>query len=401
MDFKKGTFAAATGTGNQTISGLGFTPKGLIIWTSYQTAAGFTDTQGSLFQIGLADGTRQNSSYGRSDDNTSPNDCDQTRSTTQICLIRSGAGATIRAGTLSSFASGEFVINWSTVDAVAAIFHYVVVGGAEISVAVDALEADSSNGFVTTAVTFLPKAVFFVHAIAAGDFCSFPNIGWMARHEDNTIGQGANYNVVEDAQATSDVWRYQRTNRCANIGSTSTGAVFNDFSYNQLGLGFDTFTSNTTVFLHFLAIGGIRAFATSLLQPAATGNQAITGSGFTPKGLFVASVGQTAQTTVQTEARESLGAGDGTAQGWEFCGALDAVNPSVAVGGHNASNIVVMATPNATGASTTTEAQASLSSLDSNGFTLNWGTADATAREVIVLALGNAAVVGGESSHVF
>jgi hypothetical protein len=60
-----------------------------------------------------------------------------------------------------------------------------------------------------------------------------------------------------------------------------------------------------------------------------------------------------------------------------------------------------MSTPAATGSSSTTEAQASLASLDADGFTLNWGTADATQREVLALAFGDAPADSSEHSSVF
>lgn len=400
MNVKKGTFTAATGTGDQTVSGIGFTPKAVMIWTSYQTAAGFTD--GYLFQIGMSDGTRQNSAYSRTDDNTSPNDCDTTRSNTQICLVRNVAGTNVRVGTLSSFGSGQFVLNWTTVDS-AVIFHYIAFGGTDLSVHVDEFITSAGTGFVPIAgFSFTPIAAILVQVPSISDRCNFPNIGWFTRNVNGTIGQGSFALNVEDAQATQDTFRYQRTVRCTSLLESVASTIFNDTSYTQLGFGLNTFSGSATPTTYFMVFGNISAYATSLLQPTATGSQAITGSGFTPKLLILSSVGQTAQTTVQANAKESFGAGDGSSQGWEYCGSNDAVNPSEAVGGHNTSNIVVMATPNATGASTTIQAEASLTSLDSDGFTLNWGTADATQREVIAFMIGDViSSGGGEHSSVF
>jgi hypothetical protein len=310
MNFKKGVFTANTSTGNQAITGVGFQPKGLMIWTSYQTAAGFSDTQGQLYHIGLTDGTRQNSMYARADDNTSPNDTDRARSTTTICTIRSTAGTNVRVGSLVSLDSDGFTINWTTADAVAAIFHYCAWGGVDLSAHVSAMSP--SDLVPTAAIPFKPTCTIFIHGVDAGDACNFPTFGFMSFNEDDTIGQGANYIVVEDAQATSDTWRYQRTNRSMSIGSATTGAIFNDLSHTGAWLQYDTFSSGTGLGIHFLALGGIASFGTNLLQPTSPGNQAKTGAGFQPKGLIITSVGQTAQTTVQAECRFSLGASDGT-----------------------------------------------------------------------------------------
>jgi hypothetical protein len=42
----------------------------------------------------------------------------------------------------------------------------------------------------------------------------------------------------------------------------------------------------------------------------------------------------------------------------------------------------------------TTEAIADLVTLDSDGWTVNWTTADATAREILALAIGDAPAAG-------
>jgi len=51
------TFTKATGTGTQTVTGVGFTGKALILWTTWLLAAGTTTA--SELCIGITDGTRQ------------------------------------------------------------------------------------------------------------------------------------------------------------------------------------------------------------------------------------------------------------------------------------------------------------------------------------------------------
>jgi hypothetical protein len=58
----------------------------------------------------------------------------------------------------------------------------------------------------------------------------------------------------------------------------------------------------------------------------------------------------------------------------------------------DSASIIKMLTPGAAG-SPTTNAVADLVSFDADGFTLNWTTADATAREILYLAFGSTAVV--------
>jgi hypothetical protein len=93
---------------------------------------------------------------------------------------------------------------------------------------------------------------------------------------------------------------------------------------------------------------------------------------------------------VQTEAKISLGFGDSSNQGHSWMGDLDAQNPIISARRHNIAQIVSMNTPAATGSSSTTEAEADLQNLASDQFELDWTTADATAREYLWVALGDA-----------
>jgi len=51
------------------------------------------------------------------------------------------------------------------------------------------------------------------------------------------------------------------------------------------------------------------------------------------------------------------------------------------------------------GATPTLAAEADLTSFNSNGFTINWGTADATAREIAYLALRGLSSGSSASNH--
>lgn len=405
MNVFKGTFAANTSTGNQTISGIGFTPKAIILWTSYRTATGFTD--GYQFQIGMADGTNQNS-WAVISNEAAPNDTDRAKSESQLILIRNVAGTNIRVATIVSLGSGEFVINWSTVDANAVVFHFMAFGGDEINVVVgnDTFAARySASNTDFDGLTFNPELVFFVGCVSSSDAANGPCLGWAASGvPGGTITQGSAAGQVRDAQSTSITGRFQSASRCVDIFSSSAQSLAVDLRFTGGWTVAATTPTAATTAAHYLAIGGISAKAGSGNQPTSTGNQAITGLDFTPKGVMVLSVGNTTSASVATESRFSVGGSDGSNQGWAWTGAVDNVNPIRTAIGHSVSNIVTMSTPDATGSASTTEAQASLSSLDADGFTLNWGTADATQREYLWVAMGDAPVDsggGGETSHTF
>lgn len=369
----QGTFTANTSTGNQVVSGIvdqasaAFTPKALLVWTTYQTATGFTDSQ--VFQMGVCDGDlNQGSSYSFADDNTSPNDTDRAFSTTQLVLIRNVAGTTQHAGAVTAVASGQFTINWTIVSATAAVFHFVAFGGTDCY-----FHAGNTNmsGVADTTLPFNPTGLLTIqYGDSAGNSCNYPNVGVVGFMEDNaTIVQGSAATNVENGQTVADTWRYQHTSFGSSILTGSTGAVYNTLTGTRLGWVLNS-GSVSSVSMLYLAFGGqARVAVGSGLQPTSTGTQAVTGAGFAPAWVGVFSVGQTAQTTVQTETRLSFGAMTAAAQGSCWVGNADAANPSVAARRHTTSIVVTMGTPAATGASSTVEAEASVASLDAGGFT--------------------------------
>src|SRR5690606_22269312 len=173
--------------------------------------------------------------------------------------------------------------------------------------------------------------ILFAQCAEAGDAWGSGSIGWMAQ-TGGTITQGSAVVNSRVGQTTTQTARYQRTDRCTSyLNSTSAATLWNDFSWGGLGINQNVLNS-TSVFVHGLAIGGVRAYAGSLTQPTATGTQAITDPGFTPKGMLFASVGNIASTSVATQHRLSLGGADATRQGWAWTGDRHNVNPSVCAG---------------------------------------------------------------------
>lgn len=394
---KVGTFTANTSTGVQTVTGINdgtdFTPEVVLLWTTYQTASGYTDE--AVWQMGASDGTSSWSVYCRTSDNNSPSDGDSTSSTSNWVQVRNLTGTDQRIGAFSAFNSGEFAINWTTADAVAAIFHYVALAGTDISA--QTLNFPSTTFVPSVTPAFPITALLLAQGAGAVDSC-FTNVGWAASDPDGAVAQGAMAITIED-QATSDTHRYQRTTLCSTHLSASTGAVSVEIAYSHLGLNLVTSASTT---VHGLLLGGsgLAAAAGAFNAPTSTTTHSVTGLDFAPKVVFVMSYGTTAQATLQTQARWSFGAGTGSAQGRSWFGAEDNVATSQTARGHSTSVIVTTADPNTTGSSSAATSEASLQSLNGDGMTFNFTTADATARQILWLALGDAvASSGGEHAY--
>lgn len=401
----KGSFDGNTATGNQTISGIvdenssAFTPKAVIVWTTGTTAAGFAN--GWVLQLGFSDGTTTGSAETTADDNVATQRTASLRSATRLVELINAAGTVLRAGTLSSFGSGQFVINWTTAPATSEKFHYLALGGTDLDVAFTMNRMDQLRTTLITGVSDL-SAIIFGGAYNSGAGHGRTSLGWTAIHSDGTIEQGTSCPYIRDNVNPSQCQRYQRTDRCRARFNSGGGSMALDAFWDQIGMALPTYGADSNALGHDLLLGGIATAAGNGLQPTSTGTQAITGLGFSPKCVLIMSVGAAASTSVQNGAAICIGAADRTRQGYAITGAGNGVTPSVTVSKYDLTNAIAAITPNATAASTTTDAEASIQSIDSDGFTLNWATADATQRQYLWLALGDApAAAAGERSRTF
>lgn len=131
------------------------------------------------------------------------------------------------------------------------------------------------------------------------------------------------------------------------------------------------------------------AFVGVVNSKTTTGTQAYTGTGFTPTALLLATAGDTAINTINTTpiGAFTLGATDGTTSR-SVCSWSDDATADSRTGSYSGlSNALACYNSDESG----NLIVADHSSFDSNGFTLNWTTADATARKVLAIAVGNSA----------
>lgn len=181
--------------------------------------------------------------------------------------------------------------------------------------------------------------------------------------------------------------------RCIWNNDSNTGSS-GDFAADFVSQDSDGFTVNFTIanatayVVNYTAIGGSDLTGVKLQQfssLATTGNQGITGVGFQPDALIV--FGTTFQSTAGsagTTASSSLGFGTSGAQGFTAGGYVAAAGIT-SVSYQRSDRIY--ASVRGGGAATTLEYQASLVSLDSDGFTLNWDIAQGTTQPVYALCL--------------
>jgi hypothetical protein len=276
------------------------------------------------------------------------------------------------------------------------IFHYLALGGTGVEAKVGSVQLGASGS--TTAVTgvgFAPDALLcWVTTTTTSDPYAATSgssrwcLGWATPD-----AQGCSSVVhVDDANPTNTA-RRQTTGHCL-----WTGTVTDDYlKANVSAWGADGFSLYVTTafasnyYVHYLALKGVSASVGTLTQPTSTGQQATTTTGVAPKALLLTSVGGVSSGSVQDDARFAFGvatsASARVAVSWGDEDDRDI--PSVGSNAYtNMSQSHVLRLMQE-GSPMTDLASADFVAFNAEGFTLDWESADATAREVLYLALGD------------
>lgn len=398
LSFKAGTFTKQSSTGNQAVTGVGFQPKALILFSTATTTGSF---QGDFMRYtGFASSstTSKQRFFGSySTDAADPSDAKVLVDTDGIWADGTPSSNFTQKATLSSFDSDGFTLNWSINNSTNYVIGYIALGGDDVTntnVGSGTISSGTGNKSVT-GVGFQPDLVILLF----GDSSEFIGLGgW------NTIGifnsSGEQWSVSSetvDDVGTMQTNRKQRTDKCFTI-SFIDGDLLIEASFVSMDSdGFTlNFSSNPTGFDSFyIAIKGVTTKIGSITAPTAGAtptSQATTGVGFQPKGIIFSSFGNTATTSLTDHARYSFGAVSDSSNMWcGWSGDEDAAASAVTAKRMDTDQVIRVSDEAASAASTTTQALASLTSLDSDGFTLSWSAHDTTAYQVVYVAFQDTA----------
>lgn len=389
--FVVGSFTKST-TGapvTQTVAhGLGQTPKAMLFWTDGRT--GTTLGANFFFGFGMTDGTNSGAIATSSTDAADPTAC-RRRLANKALTIVNGAGTTLAEADLQSWDSTNVVLNWTTNNATAYVVHYVALGGAHMSAKVLSWTAALATGSQSvTGTGFTPEVALHANVgVLAGTSpgtTSHAATGVSAMNDDGA--QWCTFAGSVDGSATSDAQRYQRS-------AKSFGVVINDLSVvkeaSWVSMDSNGFTVNWSTAngwdnaIFSLALRGVyhAVGCFNKATGAAPASQSITGLGFKPAFVLFSSAQSTSSTTAATHARFGIGASDGTTSGASAWQDADAGAAASADGVDKTTKAFIKVNND----TQTVDAEASLTSFDSGGFTLSWTTNDAVATEICYLAL--------------
>lgn len=380
---KAGSFTGTGSTGNQSVTGVGFQPK--VVLFRYNMSAVDTSQADAIigFGVGVSSSDRRVSGNYATDNLSTSANAAWNQST--YCIYTPGGGS--RAD-LVSLDSDGFTINWVTSSQMSV--QYLALGGDAIThVKTGSAAAKTSTGNESyTGLGFQPTALI----VWAGKFSTTPL-------DQSTNGSGLFGFATSSSERGFVAWRNQNgsnpqvakhrqsTQRLLSTTTNFTEADFVSFDSDGFTLNYTTAGGSADVF-YYLALRGPQVKVSSFNQATSTGNQSITGAGFTPKAAIMMSANDVSgnNDSAQAHARASFGWATGTSERASlWLGETDNVSPTVAKRNLDRTKLIKMMTE---GASPTVNAAADHVSFDSDGQTINWSTADGTARQILVLWIG-------------
>src|SRR3990167_3247405 len=394
----KGSFAKSTSGApvDQAVTSVGFQPEVLIFWGTTQTAEGYAAHAQRTLGFASAAGVETVGSFGI-EDGVNPSNSVRSHNDAK-CISWYGTGLSILAeADLKSFDADGFTVTWTTNNANAYIIHFLALAGDITNAFTAAFIMNNSLGNQSiTAPGFQPDIVLFAAPVGGG--------GAYAASAATNSGLGG-FGAATSATARwsiggGDDDALSPTDTNSKISLTTVVEIFNTCGDHVghadfVSMDVNGFTINVTdaagftPFIHYLCLKGGSYFVGNDTQKTSTGTKATTGVGFKPSAVLFGSNDSATTGSSVAGWTEVIGAGDGTNEGAIWTENQDAVATSEV----NQRTVTTKVLSMSTGVATT-DAEADLTSLDSDGFTLDWTTADATARAFGFIAFGPAAAGG-------
>lgn len=370
IQVQTGRLLVPGGTGVQTITGLCFEPIAVLFRALDQTADGYSSNM--FGSMGFSDGTANFSVGFRSDHNVNPTgNWGYTYPDTTKCISFASSNAAI-----SGFNPNGFNLNWSAVGA-NNIVEWVAFGGDTCQAKVKMINPTGTGSMSFTGYGFQGQLLMWLHARGAP---------WDT--EDVTrmsMDMGFASGSASDEQFSMHILSNSGASPSQSVHEYFTGKVdawgvtsFSSWDADGYTVSMTGNMGGANVATLVLGDSAETSFkVTNDSQKTSTGTKAQTGIGFQPGALLAAGVcgTNTTGTINQANAYLTFGAYDSATHecGWD--GSTNGVNPTVTATRPDESILISHSAP-----ASTTNAEAPVSSLDADGYTLNWTTADATAR---------------------
>lgn len=388
-----GNFALNTSTGNQAVTGVGFTPEIVLFIPTAATADGIQAHSRMAFGAGISS-TERMVFESNSEDGQGTSDA-AGESSAALCTMLNNVGTTsadFEVDLVSLDADG-FTVNVSNAPGTAYRVGYMALAGADLTnVAIGNFAASNSTGNqAVTGVGFQPEGIMFVNNFRG----SIPSNGTDANFCIGFAVSSSSRAVIgafsENGVVTSNTTRHQRTDACIIVlGGSGQEIGLADF----VSFDADGFTINWSnaddAQVGYIAFNGGQYFVGNLTTQTGTGQFSETGVGFAGgAGLFASFCNAAAAGTVD-DSEMSLGLAASSTQRFSI-GAVDEDGQATTDSdGFNNDGLIYENYDFAQAL----EGSIDLVSFDADGFTLDQVNADPSANQMIYMIIGADAAAG-------
>lgn len=385
-----GSFVCRTTNGSQSITGLGFTPKVVMIWGNTLTA----DGSGANFSYVFATGTTISDArllQCLSMNAANPSSCRRAQIASMYLNYNTVTGSVTSANTFTLDTDG-FTLNYNNNNGTAYIINYLAIGGGGFSSFYQSTFTRNAaiGQQAITGPSFRPNLVMFHNSGTGANVNGAANIDLNFGFATVVNNRGACSNSIFNAVTPSNTKQFQSKNRC--LIQPDTGGLLNDADFVTMDVsGFTidwkTVTGGGAHVYAFSAYQSNRFLVGSFNQPIVSGSQSITGVGFIPKAVILLSNNAVGASFVSGGSRISMGCADYDLKQFSLW-AGDTSGVATTISSQYLDRTHSISFLSEAGANPTLNARASITSMDWSGFTLNWDVVDSTAREILFLAIG-------------
>jgi len=383
-----GDFAVTTSVEQQSITGVGFTPKVVIFFISTNTSNGAVAHM--RMGIGFAISSTERACIFTGDRNAEAETDGTARYSTDTAFrIQNPGASTIKvAADLETMDADGFTIDVTVVDAAYKI-GFLALGGSDLTnVKTTTFDAPTSTGnFSITGVGYQPDAVMFISNSHTSEVDRNGALGMIGFALSSTKRGYLTIATKKDV-TTSDTSRHQTTGKCA-VRTGLSGSVEGEADF--VSMDADGFTIDVTdawpsadKVIYLALKGGQYDFGTITSQTG-TGNFSTTGVGFQPNALMLTSFLNPTAAGEQSQAKFSLGLATSSTQRW-VTGGTSEDNQATSDADSFADDTKIYQDYNF---SRTVIGAIDFVSFDNDGYTLDQTDADASGNEILYMAFGS------------
>lgn len=392
LEVASGSLLSQTSTGTvAAVSGLSFQPKVIMIWGVVRDNSD-GDSSDSMICFGASSGGTQRFAWSQYSVNGAIlSDTNKTLVNSMCIRVIGAAAAIFLSANLTTINADGFDLNWTVVQASQYEFFYLALGGNELNARVATVNTGTGTGiFSSTTPGFQPTLNILVWHSAATNTEGVGSATSLGFAKSNTneymVANRSSDNVLPTVEKSIQVSSYV-INSLSTLGALAERIEFT--SNDATGITLNKVDAPSfSKGIGFISLSGLSSQLSTFNQKTSTGTQAVTGIPFTPKALLTFSIARATSASGQANSNYSIG-----------CALSSSNRRAVAACGSDAQIVTSLTGRRSTEAQAitllsdgtpTVVAEADFTSFDLlTGFTVNWGTADATAREIIYLALGD------------